>query len=83
MLLFCLFFTDGHFFQNKLAKCCEREKEREREKDVEGSSEKKYGCYRKNSSGYISERQTKYSASVTRKHDLISLLKASLKLPST
>lgn len=60
-----------------------RERRNEGEKDVEGSSEKKYGCYRKNSSGFISERQTKYSASVTRKYDLISLLKLSLKLPST
>lgn len=60
-----------------------REGRNEREKDVEGSSEKKYVCYRKNGSAYISERQTKYSVSVTRKYDLTSLLKASLKLPST
>lgn len=51
-----------------------RPRRNEREKDVEGSSKKKYGCYRKNGSAYISERQTKYSASVTRKYDLSSPL---------
>lgn len=59
-----------------------RKRRNEREKDVEGSSEKKYGCYRRNGSAYISKRQTKYSASVTRKYDLTFLL-TSLKLPST
>lgn len=56
---------------------------KETEKVVEGYSEKKCQCYGRNGSSYISERQTHYSARVIRKCDMSSLLKASLKLPST
>jgi len=44
-----------------------RERGKEREKEVEGCSEKKCWCYRKNGSSYISEEQAQCSAHVIRK----------------